>query len=405
MQSQELEINLEKTKQIDKLISFLLFFGLFLNLFFIYFAQERLYMFKTTGFNFLGPEKYIRIVSVISIILTALISVFFARAKYHLSIYFAYSILVLSILLNYLLSGADLFNTTEVMDNRGIGTWVCFGLIFVSYHHNRFEFFKKFLYLSVIVISLLCLYNFFDFGIGLYRGQALSKYRVYATNLVWIVPYVFLILKNNKKLKWLRLFALGFGILLALITQTRSFLIIYLITILFDFYHTKRKGSYLILFLLGFVGLIFLIINTEIFSTSWELLINRGTEDTRSNQLETFLEQLNGFELVTGSGFFATYQFGSQQWSAIDNQWLFLLWWGGLLPVLSYFYLSVVVPIKMIRRGNLSYETKVECYIIILWILGLTGLAIFTTMSVDFFFFVISIILGRLLYKYSSGMR
>ncbi len=85
----------------------------------------------------------------------------------------------------------------------------------------------------------------------MWRGQALSKYQVYSVNLVWLTPYAFLTLKNNPKLKWIRLLVLFMGIILALVTQTRSFLIIYFITLLFDFYHTKNKRSYFFVLVFG----------------------------------------------------------------------------------------------------------------------------------------------------------
>ncbi len=374
-------------------------------LFFLYFAQERLYSRISTGILTLGPEKYLRILAVVLIFLTVILSLFLARSKYRLSIYFAYLTLLIYVSLNYIFSGADLSNMTQFMDTRGIGAWVCLGLIFISHDDKRFEWFNKFLFFSVVFISILSIINLVQFGIGLWRAQAMSKYQVYTVNLVWIVPYVFLILKNKPRLKWLRVFSLIMGIILALITQTRSFLLIYAITILFDFYNTKNKRTYLVLIAIGFVAFAYLILNTKMLNTSFELLLNRGVEDTRSDQLSDFFNQLNIFELITGGGFFKSYFSGRNQYSYLDNQWLYLLWWGGLIPVLTYFYLSAIIPIKIILKGNLTYETKVECFVLILWILALGGLAIFTTMSVEFYFFTISIILGRVLYKYSMIKR
>ncbi len=359
----------------------------------------------TTGSIALGAEKYLRIISVIFIFLTVVLSIFSARAKYHISIFIAYLILLATVTLNYFISGANLFDMTEFMSNRGIGTWICLGLIFVSYDDKRYKFFQKFVFFSILVISVMTIYNLIDFGVGRWRGQALSKYQIYAVNMVWLVPYMFLLLKNKNKFKVLRPLVLFMGIILALICQTRSFLIIYFITLVFDFFNTKKKTSYIVVMAIGFAGLSYLVLNTQVFSSSLELLINRGTDDTRTEQLAVFISQLNFFEVITGGGFFKSYRFGNSQWTAVDNQWLFLLWWGGLVPVLCYFYLGVVVPVKMVLRKGLSYETKVECFVLIIWVLGLTGLAIFSTMSVDFFFFIISIILGRVLYKFSSGKQ
>lgn len=395
---------MDKIKQTEKLVSFFLFTGLLLNLFFVYFAQERFYNSVVTGSKLLGPEKYIRILSIICVFVTVLLSLFISKNKYRISIFFAYLTLLTAVTLNYVISGADLWDMSQFMHTRGIGTWVCLGLIFVGYHDERFSFFQKFLFFSTVFIAALSIYNLIDFGVGLWRGQAMSKYQVYAVNMVWICPYVFLILKNNKKLKWFRLAVIFMGLILALITQTRSFLIIYFVTLVFDFYNTKKKISYTILLVLGFIGFVYMILNTEVFSKPLDLLINRGLNDTRSEQLDAFTSQLSFFELISGKGFFASYRFGTEQWSAVDNQWLYLLWWGGLIPVLCYIYLSVVIPVKMIIRGGLTYETKVECFILVLWVLALTGLAIFSTMTVDFFFFIVSIILGRVLFKYSNHL-
>lgn len=396
---------MDQNSRIERTISIFLFSGLFLNLFYIYFAQERLYSAVITGSYALGSEKFLRILSVICIFFSVILAIFTAKKKYKTSIYFTYLLLIFSITINYFVSGASLINMTHFMDKKGIGTWICLGIIFVSYNSKRYDFFKKFIILSAVYISILTIYNLIDFGIGGWRGQALSKYRVYAVNYVWIAPYAFLILQKYTKLKWLRVYILLMGIILALVIQTRSFLIIYFVTVLFDFFNTQKKGGYLIL--LGVFGLVltYLVINTEILSTSLELLMNRGDKDTRTEQLVIFISQLDFFQLITGSGTFATYSLGSlRDYGAVDNQWLFLIWWGGLIPVLCYAYLCGIIPAIMIFKGNLSYETKVECFVLILWFLALLGLAIFTTMSVDFFFFTISIILGRVLFKYSIGL-
>ena len=127
------------------------------------------------------------------------------------------------------------------MDKKGIGPWISFGLIFFSSNDQRYNLFKRFLYISTVIISLLVIYNLIDYGVGLYWGQALAKYRVYAVNLLWITPYVFLSLKNNSKLIWFRINAISIGLILALVTQTRSFIIIYALILFFDFYYIKKK--------------------------------------------------------------------------------------------------------------------------------------------------------------------
>lgn len=98
-----------------------------------------------TGNNVLGPEKYLRILSIITIFITVIISIFNSRKRYRFSIYFAYFTLLIYITLNFILSGADLMNMSLFMDTKGIGAWICLGLIFVGYDDKRYAFFQKFL--------------------------------------------------------------------------------------------------------------------------------------------------------------------------------------------------------------------------------------------------------------------
>jgi hypothetical protein len=393
---------LNTSNKINTLITYLCLIGLSLSLIFVYFAQERLYIEITYDILALGPEKYIRSFSVMFIFIAVILNLFDAKKEYLPKIFIAYLLILGFITINYLLTGPGMDNLTGLMDIKGIGPWVSFGLIFVSFDEHRYNLFKKLLIISVIIISVYVIYNLMEYGIGLYRGQALAKYRIYATNLVWISPFVFLILKNNKKLRVLRVFAIFIGISTALVTQTRSYLLIYLLVLLFDFFNTRNKAFYIIGGSL--VGLLFIhiLLNTESFSTSFELLLERGADDTRSSQLIEFLSQLNFFDLIVGKGYNSTWYFGGYPYAYLDNQWLLLIWWAGLIPAMMYFYLTAIIPFKLFVKKDQDYETRVESFILIIWTLACAGLAIYTTMSVDFYFFIICVIQGRLLYKYSK---
>lgn len=359
----------------------------------------------TTGVLTLGSEKYFRSISVICIFLAVIFSLFQAKQKYLTKIFVAYLLLLGYITINYLITGPGITEITAFMDIKGIGPWICLGLIFVSYEDQRYKLFNKFLLLSVLIISAYFIYGLITTGIGLWRGQSLAKYRVYATNLVWICPYVFLILKDNKKLKPLRIFAMAIGIASALVILTRSFLLIYFTVLIFDFYHAKKKTFYAIGGAIIGVLFIYLLLNTEALSTSFELLQQRGTNDTRTSQLMSFLNQLNFTDVIVGKGFDSTWDFNGLQYPHLDNQWLLLMWWAGIIPAVMYFFLTAVIPFKLLIDKNQDYDTKVEAFILIIWTLACAGLAIYSTMSVDFFFFIICVIQGRLLYKYSNRIQ
>ncbi|WP_281542975.1 hypothetical protein [Maribacter aestuarii] len=389
-----------KTPFIDRLISFLLFLGLTFGLIFIYFAQERHYNTLVYGNLLLGTERYLRILCVMLVFLVSVLAIFRSKSRYTLNVYAAYVVLLGYITLNYVLYGADIFDTTKLMDTKGIGPWICMGLIFVSQNDGIFKNIKIFLFITVFVIFALSVYNFIDYGVGAYRGEAIAKYLVYAVNMVWIAPYVFLILKNKVKFAKFRFLVLLPGVFLALITQTRSFLLIYFLVLLFDFFHTKKKTLYILFGSILAFGFMALLLSSEALSSSYKLLGKRGLEDSRTSQLVQFTDQINIIELVVGKGPDATWSFSGFAYQHLDNQWMLLLWWGGLIPFLMYFYLTAFIPVKMFLKTD-DYETKVESFILILWTLACGGMAIFSTMSVEFYFFVICLIQGRLLHKYS----
>lgn len=392
---------MKELKTIERFISRLLFIGLILGLIFIYFEQERLYSGLVNNDLSLGSEKYIRIASVLLIFATVLMALFKSKSMYHTSIYLAYFTLVTYISLVYVLYGADIFDTTQFMDKKGLGPWICLGLIFVSYDNKRYKNFQDFLLLATIVLFVYTIYNLVDFGVGAYRGQAMTKYRVYAVNAMWILPYVYLSLKSHKFFSKYRFIVLFFGICLALIVQTRSFLLLYFIVLLFDFYYAKKKLVYIIASSVLAVLFVVFLFSSESLSSSYELLGQRGLKETRVGQLSQFFEQVNFFELIVGKGPYASWHYSNGfEFQHLDNQWVLLLWWAGLIPFLMYLYLTAYISLKMFFRPT-DYQTKVEAFIIILWVLACAGLAIYSTMSVSFYFFVICIIQGRLLHKYS----
>lgn len=385
----------------NKLVTYLFLIGLGLSLIFVFFAQERLFNQITTGTITLGNEKYFRSFGVVFLFSGILINLFDAKNKYLPRFLVAYLCIVGYISLNYLFTGPGVDSLTGLMDTKGIGPWIAFGLIFMGYDDKRYALFKKFLFLSIGVLAFYVLLNLFEFGVGAYRGQALSKYRIYATNLVWITPFIFLVLKNKPKLRWLRIFAISIGIISALITLTRSFLLIYILVLLFDFAFSKKKIYYVIGGSFLAILFIYSLINLDWFSTSFDLLVQRGINDTRTNQLFQFLGQVNFFDLIVGTGYESSWNFAGQQYGHLDNQWLLLLWWAGLVPALGYFYLTFIIPIKMFLRKGQDYETRVEAFVLVLWALACAGLSIYTTMAVDFYFFIVCVIQGRLLYKYT----
>ncbi|MBD3921512.1 hypothetical protein H8B09_22280 [Paenibacillus sp. PR3] len=137
-------------------------------------------------------------------------------------------------------------------------------------------------------------------------------------------------------------------------------------------------------------------------STAISSLFDRGTEDTRTNQLDDFFNQVSWRELVKGGGMGATYDFGSRlNYQFIDNQILFIDFRYGVLACV--FYLMFFLR-PFFKHFSIKSQKYMLCVPIFMWLLAMMGVSTYFNVSNNVLHLCMIIYVGRLSYYMDSKL-
>ena len=231
---------------------------------------------------------------------------------------------------------------------KGIGTFVNIGLIFFVANKEYFDKLMKVFYYLCFFFIAAGLLNLSKVGLGASRTENQYAILYFAVYLIWVFPYFFLQEQTNKRVNLVNLMTFMAVFLFILATGSRSYLIIYASYFLVKFKsQLQKKNSILLIFgtaiLLGIA--FFLLSNSGLshaIEGAFNILSERSGEDSRSGQLQEFIEQWDLDKLMGGVG-----PKGTWFWSAVgpytflDNQFLLLAWWAGLPALLVYLYMVI----------------------------------------------------------------
>ncbi|RHM03846.1 hypothetical protein DWZ83_10960 [Amedibacillus dolichus] len=160
----------------------------------------------------------------------------------------------------------------------------------------------------------------------------------------WITStYIMTFMLYDEKRKFVCL-NLMLIIIASFIIQSRAWLLQSLL-LLFIFFIIVGKGNRYIKFLMGVLLIFITILGIScIFPEVTGNLFGRGLEDTRSGQYAVFFAQHSWSDLIGGLGLNATYRYlGNNYYPYFDNQFMFIMFHYGVLPVISWLsvYFSV----------------------------------------------------------------
>jgi hypothetical protein len=112
-----------------------------------------------------------------------------------------------------------------------------------------------------------------------------------------------------------------------------------------------------------------------------EGLIDRGAEDTRTDQYTQFFSQMGAFDLLVGKGPEGSYLLRGSPYEYFDNQFIWMLLKGGFAILLGYAVLVLLPAFHLFFRSR-NERDYAAAGTLILWSLGLAGLS--TYLSIDF---------------------
>lgn len=211
---------------------------------------------------------------------------------------------------------------------------------------------------------------------------------------VWIMTFVYF---NEKKKRKFIYCNLVFIIIAAFITQSRAWVLQTLILFFVFFAVLSNKNKY-IKFFMGCLFIVIAIVGISyIFPNITGSLFERGFEDTRSGQYVVFFKQHSWNDLLLGLGLNATYTYlGNDFYPYFDNQFMFIMFHYGILPVISWIVVYCYV-FKGKKIINLKDEVIIRAakYIGGFALLAYMGLSTYYQIELSYSSVLIMLLLGN----------
>lgn len=206
------------------------------------------------------------------------------------------------------------------------------------------------------IVFFFSVFSFWSqFGIKWPTNASYKGIFSYWITSVWVLTFIYCDDKKRKKLVY---FMNTMIVVAAFITQSRAWVLQTLILLFITFVLSgKRNKGFK--FLMGCLLVAIAIIGVSyVFPNVTGDLFERGLEDTRSGQYVIFFSQHKMSDLILGLGLNATYRYlGNNFYPYFDNQFMFVMFHYGVLPVLSW----LIVYFSIFKRGkfHISEDEKV----------------------------------------------
>lgn len=206
---------------------------------------------------------------------------------------------------------------------------------------------------------------------------------------------VFALGTNIAKWRKIKILLLIVCILLSIIILSRGWII--QSGILFVLYVVKlnksqgKKFPLKGILLLAFIIIVLMFITRNYLSDQWTTLLARSTEDTRTQQIVEFFQQVDINNLVVGGGYTASYSWLGRDYEAIDNQILLSMFSYGIIVTMLYLAIFIVPIFDALKKHRLSFLHGIN----MMWLLSMAGLSIYCAINIDVTQMVVLIVAGH----------
>lgn len=207
----------------------------------------------------------------------------------------------------------------------------------------------------------------------------------------------YLVCKPDINRKYFFILLIGFLLctFIGAIIISRSWIIqglLSLILLFFCYYRQNVNKTFPIFIFVIFIILLF-IYGYYVFKDtgSYEFLMNKMYNDSRSGQYFAVMEQFSFYDFLLGGGAFTMWIQNNVEYAYIDNQTIFFMYRYGLLLVLFY-YLLVLFPAVKIFFSKRSSKIP---YFLFMWVLAINGLAVFNGVNWDWPNLLVMVACGR----------
>jgi len=300
--------------------------------------------------------------------------------------------------------------TWKALGATGPLVWLSCVLVFAGMDKSVWKLLDPLVrYLSYIT-AVLALYSIYIYHQFLIEERWLSAPVQYMVILMWFAGWTLLTSWECKGVKlYLRYFPYLVFIMLAIFTQTRSWLIMSIfLFIATNYINATKKEVKKPIFqkLLVSIGILIVMLSIALLffhgplTNAFDKLSSRTFEDSRIDQYVEFFSQVSFTDLILGSGPNASWQFGTgegrEEYQFFDNAYLWMAFLGGLPMMISYFMLIVFPGIKLFF-SKASGNDAAAAILVALWGLACTGFSTYLNPSLTPHSYLICLFTGRCL--------
>ena len=271
------------------------------------------------------------------------------------------------------------------------------GVILIGFDDELFVHFSKVCGIFATVFFIISLYFAVQFillygAVGVRFGTSHVLY-FFQMGLWTLAAYV-LGTDINERTK-LKIVLLILCALLSIIILSRGWIIqMGILFVLYVMKLNKSQGKKVSLKgMLSFMSIMIALsfITEHYLSDQWATLLSRSTEDTRTQQIIQFFQQVNVRNLVTGGGYSANYSWLGRDYGAIDNQILLTMFRYGIIVTVLYLAIFVVPVFGALKRHRIDYIFGIN----VMWLLAMAGLSIYCTINIDITQMVVLVVAGH----------
>lgn len=301
------------------------------------------------------------------------------------------------------------FSNAELIGPKGPLVWWSLLILFAGYSRERW---RMIIYPAIkiivtvgtieMVFRILNLSEIFD------RVEAQRTLRNSMQLMLWSAPLIFLVPNKSKTGKLLSVILLSLISLSALMTATRSWLIIcliYMLAWIFCIFGKIRRPEEKVTFVFSIVIVLFPVVVFLMYNlfenqiqNGGYLLFSRIAFDSRTWQLEQFFMNVPPVDLLVGTGPRGTWYMGNRDYGYVDGVYFFLLFLGGIPLLFSYLYIVIYPAIRcfIVKGLSLFGSFDFACiFMVTIWGLVMTGLGTYTAPELKINHYIVLLCAGR----------
>ncbi len=390
--------------RIDKLLLMVILYGCFFSQVYSYIGRDITLVSNSFVYEQL-PRSNSVTMSVSLLVLLSVILLFFVKLKdvqYVGAYLWSIVVLIVAVIIWTIITLEDISMINLLYASAPPFLYLAVLFFVVGADEDCFQSFLKHARIIGVCSFILCVYYFFSFRelLGLDARLGNSAYRTYNSQAFWLLLISgFCDKRMSSKYGLTMLLILSFAIM-NVVNGSRSWIIQCILWAMAYMYFSRDKKGVLKFFKsLVYVGvLVFVVYQIMIinYPQLLENLLEKLSNDTRSQQYVDLFAQTEFKDFLMGQGYFFTYNSQTQHgiYSYIDNAFLLLLIRYGVWIGIPYI-LSIGYPFLRFtsKRGVCK-----EIVPLLLWVLALGGLSTYCMVIMDLKTLSMAAVGGRCLY-------